>query len=203
MDFSSALENIYISPLEACNLNCRLCYTTKTKNVLTNTQILSFIRRYRQHVNLKSVLFCGGEVFTLKNFPRLINNLLSQKIFVSIITNGTIDRLKDIRDPRNCQLLVSFDGPKDIHDRNRGSGNFDKTRKFVDSALQKGFPVEIFFLISKDSYPYKDSFDILGLKKTYLTDRLGSLTPRQVDDIRQNYPCYPPKNFGCFQLSLQ
>jgi hypothetical protein len=133
----------------------------------------------------------------------LVNKLIDQNIFITIITNGTIDKLKAIKQPHNCQLLVSFDGPKDIHDYNRGSGNFDKSVKFVEHALKLGFPVEIFFLITKDSYPCKDSFDILGLPKTYLTDRLGSLSPDQVKDIRQNYRCYPPKNFNCSVLSLQ
>jgi sulfatase maturation enzyme AslB (radical SAM superfamily) len=199
----SSLENIYISPLEACNLHCRYCYTQKTKNILSNQQILSFIHRYQQHINLKSIIFCGGEVFTLKNFPHLINKLNQLGIFTTIITNGTINRLSEIKDPQNCQLLVSFDGPGKIHDFNRGPGNFNKSKKFIRYALNLGFPVEIFFLITKNSYPFKDSFDVFKLKKTYLVDRLGSLTSTQIADIRQNYPSYPPKNFGCSILSLQ
>ncbi len=230
--FVSALENVYISPLELCNLNCRHCYTQKTKHILSNRQILNFINRYNnflykfrsQHffddiqrgntlagdkkfvdekLSLKSVLFCGGEVFTLKNFPRLVNNLISKGIFISIITNGTIDKLSKIKDPRNCQLIVSFDGPQKIHDTNRGQGNFAKSQKFVAHALKLGFPVEIFFLITKESYPFKDSFDLFGLPKTYLTDRLFSLTPKQTLDIKKNYPTYPNPQFGCFQLALQ
>ena len=93
MNFSkkiiSSLENIYISPLELCNLNCKYCYTKKTKNILTNQQILRFIKKYnaflksRNHdkaFSLKSIIFCGGEVFTLKNFPRLVNSLISKNI---------------------------------------------------------------------------------------------------------------------------
>jgi len=219
MDLSSALENIYISPLETCNLNCRLCYTNKTKNILTNQQILSFIKRYHRHIDLKSVLFCGGEVFTLKNFSRLINQLLSRHIFISIITNGTVDRLKAIRDPKNCQLLVSFDGPKDIHDRNCGQGNYDRSVKFVAHALKLGFPVEIMYLVTPESYPYIDSFNIFNLKNNFITQKTyfytanhplsnqkntaPALTSKQIINIKKNYPSIPPKNFGCFQLSLQ
>lgn len=228
--FVSALENIYISPLELCNLNCAHCYTQKTKNILTNRQILNFVHRYNlylknlgndflgalnvvthsqrqkkhyQGLQLKSIIFCGGEVFTLKNFPRLVNNLISKGIFISIITNGTIDKLSKIKDPKNCQLIVSFDGPQKIHDANRGQGNFLKSKKFVAHALKLGFPVEIFYLITKESYPYKDSFDLFGLPKTYLTDRLFSLTTSQTLDIKKNYPSYPNSQFGCFQLALQ
>jgi organic radical activating enzyme len=219
----SALENIYISPLETCNLNCRYCYTKKTKTTLSSRQILSFVKRYQTYLknhkklslvkgrngiaerdlDLKSITFCGGEVFLLPDFTSLINTLLDQKIFISIITNGTADLLSEIKEPQNCQLLVSFDGPKGIHDQNRGDGNFDKSEAFVKKALSLGFPVGIFFLITKDSYPYKDSFNMFSLPKTYLTDRLHSLTPSQVLDIKTNYPTYPHKNFGCFQLALQ
>ena len=228
----NSLENIYISPLELCNLHCRYCYTKKTKNILSNSQILSFVRRYNNYLlkfnrqqffddiqrgnalvgdkkfvdkklSLKSIIFCGGEVFTLKNFPRLVNNLISKNIFITLITNGTIDKLDNIKNPKNCQLIVSFDGPETVHDANRGRGNFVKSKKFVQHALQLGFPVEIFYLITKDSYPFKDKLNIYNLKKTYLTDRLNSLNLKQTRDIRQNYPVFPSKKFGCSELSLQ
>jgi organic radical activating enzyme len=211
----SALENIYISPLESCNLACKYCYTQKTTNILSNQQILDFVDNYQKFLeenfennfpkklNLKSILFCGGEVFNLPDFPALVNTLIQKGIFITIITNGTIDRLSEIDDPKNCQLLVSLDGPKEIHDANRGLGNFDKSLKYIKHAQKLGFPVEIMFLITKDSYPYKDSFDVFGLSKTYLTDRRLSLTPDQSLDIKLHYPTYPNSNFGCFQLSLQ
>ena len=204
----STLENIYISPLEICNLNCKYCYTTKTKNILSNNEILDFVEKYQIYLqsmtyNLRSILFCGGEVFTLPDFPKLINTLSQKNIFTTIITNGTIDRLEEITNPSNCQLLVSFDGPQEIHDQNRGQGNFDKSFKFVQHALKLGFPVEIMFLVTKDSYPFKDSFNVLNLQKTYLSDRQLSLSKEQLLDVKTNYLTYPNKDFGCFQLSLQ
>jgi len=237
----SALENIYISPLELCNLNCRLCYTNKTKNILTNDQILAFIDKYQHYLQdstfkasifesvqydsigqpkkfltkklkLKSILFCGGEVFTLKTFPDLINNLQTQNIFISIITNGTINRLDEIKDPHNCQLLVSLDGPESIHDQNRGPGNFKKTISFINSALQKGFPVEIMYLVTPESYPYLNTFNVFDLKNNFITVKSKffnskldnpSLTSSQIINIKNNYSSIPSKNFGCFQLSLQ
>jgi len=199
----SLLENIYISPLELCNLSCLYCYTKKPKTVLSNEQILNFVKEYSEIVNLKSIIFCGGEVFTLPDFPTLVNQLIDQGIFITIITNGTIDKLDEIKSPQNCQLIVSFDGPQKIHDQNRGTGNFAISKKFVKKALKLGFPVEIFYLITKDSYPFKDKLNIFDLHKTYMTDRLGSLSKDQVVDIRNNYPCYPPKDFDCNIFSLQ
>ncbi len=232
----SALENIYISPLETCNLQCRACYTAKTKSVLSNQQILNFIKKYnnflkensvntifsnssfkKNHLkkslplSLKSILFCGGEVFTLPDFSKLVNTLTQKDIFITIITNGTIDHLKDIKNPNNCQILVSLDGPQAIHDQNRGQGNFLKSINYIKHAQKLGFPVGVMFLITKDSYSYKDSFlnsldklyNLKNLSLTYITDRRLSLTNSQCLDIKLHYSTFPTKNFGCFQLSLQ
>lgn len=203
LNFQDALENLYISPLELCNLACKVCYTNKTKSILSNDKILDFVERYQKVVDLKSILFCGGEVFTLKEFPVLINTLIQKDLFISIITNGTVDRIDEITNPNSVQLLVSLDGPKEVHDANRGVGNFDKSIAFIKKAMSLGFHVEIFYLITKDSYPYRDSLDVFGLPKTYLTDRLMSLSHEQLLDIKTNYPTYPRKDFGCFQLALQ
>ncbi len=225
-DIKIALENIYISPLELCNLNCRYCYTKKTKNILSNKKMLSFVNRYKKEIDLKSILFCGGEVFAQKNFTDLINKINQQNIFVSVITNGTINRLKEIKNPNQVQLLVSFDGPEKIHDYNRGQGNFQKSVSFVKQALALGFFVEIMFLINKRSYPYRKTFQKQLSKETgkelvlnYMTQKTkfytdnhslsndknieGALTLKQILDIKTNYKSVPDKNFGCFQLSLQ
>jgi sulfatase maturation enzyme AslB (radical SAM superfamily) len=218
-NLENALENIYISPLEKCNLNCRLCYTHKTKDLLTNKQILDFIEKYSQKIDLKSVLFCGGEVFVLPGFPELVNRLIQSKIFITVITNGTLDRLAEINDPTNCQLLVSLDGPEKIHDQNRGTENFAKSIAFIKKALNLGFPTEVMFLITQTSYPYRDSFpqSVSSLVNThlnfnYITQKTNffnpklnapGLTPEQILEIKRNYPSIPKRSFGCFQLSLQ
>jgi MoaA/NifB/PqqE/SkfB family radical SAM enzyme len=169
------------------------------------------VKEFSNKIKLKSIILCGGEVFLLPDFPQLVNTLIDKDIFITIITNGTIDRLGEIRNPDSCQILVSLDGPKDIHDQNRGSGNFDKSIKYIKHAQKLGFPIGIMFLVTKDSYPYKDTFldylkteyGIKNIELTYLTDRKMSLTNDQCLDIKLHYPTFPAKNFGCYQLSLQ
>lgn len=226
----TSIENIYISPLEICNLNCKYCYTKKIESILTNEQILGFIKRYNTYLNslgksLKSITFCGGEVFIIPDFIDLINCLSNQDIFVSIITNGTIDNLDKIKDPNNCQLLVSLDGPEKIHDKNRGEGNFDRTIKFLKHGIKLGFHLEIMFLVTPDSYDFVKSFDNYLFKLTgqrivinFITQKskpftenhllaiennMESLTKEQILNIKRNCRTIPPKNFGCSQISLQ
>lgn len=226
----TSIENIYISPLEICNLNCKYCYTKKIESILTNEQILDFIKRYNTYLNsldksLKSITFCGGEVFIIPDFIGLINCLSDQNIFVSIITNGTIDNLDKIKNPNNCQLLVSLDGPKKVHDENRGKGNFDRTIKFLKHGIKLGFHLEIMFLVTPDSYDFVKNFNNYLFKLTgqkivinFITQKskpftenhllaiennMESLTKEQILNIKRNYRTIPPKNFGCNQISLQ
>ncbi len=217
--FQSSLENIYISPLEMCNLSCVLCYTKKTPTILSNEKIKDFTHRYTKHINLKSILFCGGEVFILPNFTQLVNYYLSQGVFVSIITNGTIDKLTKISIPNNVQLLVSLDGPQPIHDKNRGQGNYQKSILFINKAKDLGFHVEVMFLVSPKSYPYIDSlpkelsvkFNYMTLKTKFYThahplsvdQTAPGLSLEQIINIKKNYPSIPSKNFGCYQIALQ
>jgi len=227
---NESLENIYISPLESCNLNCQYCYTKKTKNRLSNEEILSFIEKYKNYLksissDLKSILFCGGEVFILSDFVELINHVTDQNIFVAIITNGTIDKLEEIKTPNNCQLLVSLDGPKEIHDKNRGLGNFDKTIDFIKHGLKLGCYVEIMFLVTPDSFEFIDTFptyieNLIGKKIdiNYITQKsisftkdhplsnqkeLRSLSKGRIVKIKREYRSIPSKSFGCSQIALQ
>jgi len=225
------LENIYISPLEICNLDCKYCYTKKTQNRLNNDQILSFVKSCREYLksidgDLKSILFCGGEVFIVPEFSNLINELIDQNIFISIITNGTVDKLEEIKNPNNCQLLVSLDGPEEVHDNNRGKGNFNKTINFIKHAFELGFHLEIMFLVTPESFSFIDTFpkyiaNLIGNQKiniNYITQKATSFTKdhplsnqkinlslskEQILKIKNEYPSIPSKNFGCFQISLQ
>lgn len=226
-----SLENIYISPFERCNLNCKFCYTKKTKNILNNNQILSFVDKYKGYLkskkyDLKSILFCGGELFLSSEFIDLVNVLDEQNIFISIITNGTIDKLKEIKNPNNCQLLVSLDGPREVHDKNRGLGNFDKTINFIKNGLKMGFHIEVMFLVTSESFPFIDTFSeyIFNIVKSklnlnYITQKTVfytenhplsnqknkeiALTIDQIIKIKKDYSSIPSKKFGCFQLSIQ
>ncbi len=225
---SSALAHLYISPLEACNLNCQICYTTKTKNKLTNQQILAFIKRYQQAQRLETVTFCGGEVFLIDDFVQLVNQLTEQEIFTQIITNGTIDRLAQFDQPNRVNLIVSLDGLPADHDANRGQGNFNKTLLLAKKALTLDFHLEIFTVVSQRNFERLEQFEAylkakLGFlppltyhprkPKAYLNQHPVSnqqgqvsgfeyLTPEQIKQLAKNKKVFPPKNLGCYQLSL-
>lgn len=229
------LNHLYLTPLEQCNLNCKICYTQKTKAQLTFEELAEFIDRYRQFLassDLESVLetvtLCGGEIFLLSWITDFINNLTAQNIIVEIITNGTINRLAEINQPNLVNLIVSLDGlPKD-HDHNRGQGNFDKSFKFLQTAIQLGFHVEIFSVITGYNFDHIQQFeqylqDKLGFlpdityhprkNKQYLAQHpisnivgtsteFAFLTSDQLQKLAKTKTIFPPLNLGCHQLAV-
>lgn len=222
------LNRLYISPLEKCNLNCQMCYTRKINSILSEKAILNFIDQYQVKHKLQTITFCGGEVFTLSYFSHLINRLTQKGIFIQIITNGTIDALDNFTQPNSIDLIVSIDGLKNYHDQNRGSGNFEKSIKFLKKAKKLGFHTEIFTIVTRQNYPKLDEFEN-NIKKILNYDIAITYHPRKPMAYLQNHPVsnilgktegfdfldraemtnllnnrrtFPPKEFGCYQISL-
>jgi MoaA/NifB/PqqE/SkfB family radical SAM enzyme len=226
--FRQVLPHLYINPLEKCNLRCKICYTKKTDSILSENEILDFVEKYEKAQKLESVTFCGGEVFTLKYFPGLINKLTQKKIFIQIITNGTIDKLSEIKNPNMVNLIVSVDGLEDYHDKNRGVGNYKKSIEFLLKAQDLGFHIEIFSIVTRQNYTQIDSFEKELFRlfkknipvtyhprkpKEYLNTHPLSNITGEVDgfdflekeefiNLLKTKKTFPPKNLGCFQISL-
>lgn len=222
------LKHIYISPLEECNYHCQICYTQKTKSQLTKQEILNFIKNYQVIQTLESITFCGGEVFLLDYFTSLVNKLIQQGLFIQIITNASIDKLAAIKTPNSVNLIVSLDGPKKIHDLNRGQGSFNKVINFLKKAHYLGFHTEIFTIVFQENYQLLKEFkkeiqDKLGFainftfhprkSLNYLashpvsnikgdTNNFKFLLAQQLSELLQKHSTFPPLTLGCYQISL-
>ncbi|MCJ7740541.1 radical SAM protein [Candidatus Microgenomates bacterium] len=222
------LNHLYISPLEKCNLRCKMCYTRKSNQILKENEILEFVEKYKKAHRLETITFCGGEVFLLPYFTGLVNKLSKQGIFVQIITNGTIDKLNELSQPNLINLIVSLDGLPQYHDKNRGLGNFTKSLAFLKKARDLGFHTEIFSIVTRQNYPQIDCFEEymkkqLGYKInityhprkpiTYLVSHpkdnlfgeekgFDFLKTREMVQLLKSRKTFPPKNLGCYQIAL-
>lgn len=142
-----AVKNfLYIEPFSNCNLACKMCYANVQPDIqLSPETILNFVERYAAwYREWFRIYWCGtGEVFLYQPFTSLVNQLTKKygnsRIIHRIMTNGTIDRLDEISDKSNVELVVSIDGLKEQHDHNRGQGNYDKTTALCKKALTMGF----------------------------------------------------------------
>lgn len=226
--FNNVLPHLYINPLEKCNLKCKICYTRKTAPVLSNQQIIDFVEKYEAVQKVETITFCGGEVFSLYTFPALINHFTQNGIFVQIITNGTIDKLSEIKNPNMVNLIVSLDGLEPYHDANRGEGNYQKSTNFMKKAHNLGFHTEVFSIVTKQNLPLIDEFEknlseFLGFlplvtyhprkPPEYLThhpvsnivgevNNFDFLNETEMLQVMKERNVFPPKNLGCYQVAL-
>jgi MoaA/NifB/PqqE/SkfB family radical SAM enzyme len=226
--FDKVLHHLYINPLEKCNLKCKICYTRKTGPILSAAQILDFIQRYEAVQEVKTVTFCGGEVFALAYFPQLVNTLTDLGIFVQVITNGTIDKLDEFTTPNFMNLITSLDGVEEYHDKNRGEGNYRKSINFMKKAYKLGFHLDVFSIVTHQNLQTIDVFEAklkeeLGFlpmitfhprkPPTYLTvhpvsnivgetDGFDFLTTAEMLDLMKTRNVFPPKELGCYQVAL-
>lgn len=189
---------------------------------------MDFINLYQHEQELESITFCGGEVFLLKDFPELINKLTAKNIFIQIISNGTIDRLIEIKEPNMVNLIISLDGVEKYHDQNRGLGNFKKSTSLLKKAIKMGFHTEVFSIVTKENLNLIDQFEkeitnIAGRKievtyhprkpRAYLKNHpisnilgqvkdFGFLSLKEVKNLMKTRKTFPPQNLGCYQVSL-
>ncbi len=225
--FENILGHLYINPLERCNLSCKICYTKKTSPVLSEKQILDFIEKYGKSTPLKVITFCGGEVMLLSYFPNLVNKITSQGIFVQIITNASIDKLEDFKNPNMVNMIVSIDGLEIYHDSNRGEGSFKQCKNLLIKAQKLGFHCEIFSIVTHDNFGQIEEFEkfinesVGDLDITYhprkppeylanhpisniegAIKNFGFVSLDQLRHLYKNKKVFPPQDLGCYQISL-
>jgi sulfatase maturation enzyme AslB (radical SAM superfamily) len=185
------------------------------------------VERYEKVHPIQTITFCGGEVFALKWYPELVNQLVDKGIFVQMITNGTIDKLDQFKNPNFINLIVSIDGLETYHDANRGAGNFAKSMAFLQKAKKMGFHHEIFSILTHQNLQQIDLFqkylqDMLGdvlvtyhprKPPTYLmhhpvsnivgeTDGFDFLSKEEMLYVMKKYNVFPPPDLGCYQVAV-
>src|SRR5258708_5577228 len=224
----SVLHHLYINPLEKCNLRCKICYTKKTAPILPPEKIIEFVYRYAQEQKVETITFCGGEVFALEYFPSVLNAMIDRGIFCQVITNGTIDKLNQIHNPNFVNLITSLDGTEKFHDANRGAGNFQKSLSFMKKARTLGFHLDVFSIVTRQNLPHINEFEDYLKKElgflpnityhprkppSYLTvhpvsnivgetEGFDFLTKEEMTEIMKTRNVFPPKDLGCYQISL-
>lgn len=141
--------NIQIKVSNMCNLKCTYCYA-KQGNYGKEDSIMSLAtaKKIAEKINelfpaLQKISFFGGEpLLNLDGIEMIINTLKNKNIKYSMVTNGTIlsEKLYSILEKYDMNLIVSVDGPKEIHDtyriNNSGNGSFDTVASNIH-AIQK------------------------------------------------------------------
>jgi uncharacterized protein len=144
-----------------CNFSCAYCYTDKNKN--HEAPIDAILTRI---ASVASQDFCieihgNGEPLVrfkelrdaLPNFRRLLENSRSNCQML-LVTNGSLisDEVANFLAGERFAVIVSLDGPEEIHDRvrktPRGSGTYKMVMAGIERLMKAGVPISINSVVS-------------------------------------------------------
>ncbi|MBN1297498.1 radical SAM protein [bacterium] len=146
-----------ISLTHQCNLHCPYCFYDDEMTVrqdLTTEQWIQFFRSI-ECLPVKELVLSGGEVFTRKDLPDLLEAIVAACKRFSILTNGTLidERWVDVLSKvqhRLSYVQFSIDGScSTIHDRIRGRGSFEKTMRGLQWIRGADLPVMVRMTINR------------------------------------------------------
>jgi cyclic pyranopterin phosphate synthase len=151
--YNRQIDYIRISITDKCNLKCVYCMPSKAlkffkeKEVMTNDEILRFVRIASKH-GLRKVRITGGEPLTRKNITSLISSIKKTGIRdLSITTNGIIlsKIAKDLKKAGLDRVNISLDTmDPDKYKDITGGGDIDCVWKSIKKAQETGLtPVKI------------------------------------------------------------
>lgn len=128
----------HFSITNRCPWKCRYCaFDEMHKKECSTAEALEIIRSLARMGN-RRIHLTGGEPTLRKDIGLLVAEAKKSGIFVTIASSGfqfdkAWDGLKDID-----IFFLSFDGPCEIHDGQRGQGSYNTLMKAMDFLQQKG-----------------------------------------------------------------
>jgi len=196
-------RNITLHLTENCNLRCKICYywgetgaysTSQTKQK-PKTLDFAIVRNLIRELAIAKPTYSlfGGEPLLYPYFEELIDEIKKNNSFVNTPTNGTL--LSD-----NAELLVkkefdlvrvSLDGPRDINDKMRGVGSYEKAIQGINDLFEvkeknkaKKPLIDIIYTVTPDNFLTIEEFFLQDLNiskidritiqmQNYITKQMG------------------------------
>ncbi len=143
----------------ACCFSCKYCGSRGGRardNELTTEECLNVADQLAE-LGCRRVSMIGGEVFMRRDWKDIVSRLTGHGINVNIITNGFTFRdslISDLKEARIESVSVSLDGPKEVHDKYRQEGSFDRAAKAIEALLSAGISVSVISTLNSENVNY-------------------------------------------------
>lgn len=181
-------DSITLNVTNACNLNCSYCFEyNKTKEMMSKETAIKAVETFYRKIDGVepfTINFFGGE--PLLNWPVIkavidYCNENKYKVRYGMTTNLTLltDEIIQYIDDNSIPILVSIDGIKGVHDRNRCS-SYDKVINNINILLEAG--LGIFIEARMTIMPYDAKYAMQGIKELYELG-INNFCPMPVYDI--------------------
>lgn len=229
--FNKGINNIVLQITQGCNLTCSYCPFADGNMVYNSFRVNNrkdiSIDIIDKSINLleknslceadKYISFYGGEPLIRKDLiihtiKRAVSKFGKDMVYFGMTTNATLLDLNFIEQIKgyNFDILVSFDGPKEIHNLNRKFNNNNGSYDIIYNNLMKikfKYP-EIFEKIKFNvvvppSIEYNRLFEYVRNKEGHLTAEntsLNTLSNNYIDEpIQYGKKFFEESNFEMFK----
>lgn len=136
-----------------CNLNCSYCfvapYWDHAKD-LTFGELCKVIDELKE-MGVVVVTLLGGEPTMRKDFGEIVEYLYAKKMIIDVVTNGFFLQKWVGVLPKISSICISIDGNEEMTDSVRGKGVYKKAIEALKLAKNKGVPVRIHGVITKQT----------------------------------------------------
>lgn len=146
-----SLRYLELQLTHRCNLRCRHCYLGPPRpEELALEDALAITWEFAAHGGLR-LLISGGEPLLYPALREFIEETRGLKLRRVLLTNGTLLTAATTRWLQVEELQVSLDGWRHGHDRLRGTGSFDRTRRGLAAARASGIPLSIASMVHREN----------------------------------------------------
>jgi len=163
--------------LTRCNLRCKHCYVNPKehgKETLQARTIQWWLKELAHSRKKTNLIFIGGEPTLHPKLPSLIKTARKAGYSsITVDTNGFFfNQILEKVSPNELDYFsVGLDGScKEVNDRIRGKGSYDKCVSGIETALKKGFKTSLIYTVSR--WNIDDLKNMPNLLKTMGIDRL-------------------------------
>lgn len=140
----------------ACCFSCRHCGSragAARENELTTEECLDTVRQLAE-LGCRRVSLIGGEVFMRPDWDIILRALTDHGIRGAIITNGYIftdDLIDRLKAAGIESVAVSIDGNRELHDRFRQEGSFDRAMTALRRLHDAGILTSVITTINSEN----------------------------------------------------
>jgi MoaA/NifB/PqqE/SkfB family radical SAM enzyme len=157
-DHKLALErlpcSVAITLTKRCNLSCKICDVKELQKKDPSSEKIMSLLDEAYKLGARRFDPCGAELFMRDDMPNLLayaDRIGFREIYV--VSNGLLLNRTDLLDKlaliKSLVLIVSIDGPKEIHDELRGTGVFDQAVSSLSELGRRGIRRSIASIIMR------------------------------------------------------
>lgn len=126
-----------------CNASCSYCQWPEKQTAELSTSSAVDLVSQMAAAGTRHIVFSGGEPFLREDLPQILSACKKNGMFVAVDTNGALLPGHATWLSNIDLIQISLDGPKAIHDAQRGAGAFDKVEDAVAVCREMAVPIAI------------------------------------------------------------